>query len=147
MAVRLGVRASDEVSKISEPQDASLPVEPPQEHITGVNALREQIRVIKAQKQPRLTVLHATIEQARTKLLDDLGNGDATLSAKRPSKAKELTDALDGKIKIEVKPSADREAYLRMLTELCGEIAAHDSQIKNKDSQLLRLFPSSHHYN
>ena len=117
-------------------------VESPQELITSVNALRKQIGVIKTLKQPRLTTINTTIdqkEQARAKLLDDLGKGDATLSAKRASKAKELTDALDGKIKIEVKPAADCEAYLRTLTELCGEIAARDSQIKNKDSQLAQI--------
>jgi hypothetical protein len=114
-------------------------VESPQELIARVSALRTQIRAIKTQKQPRLTALNTTIdqkEQARAKLLGDLGKVDAALTAKRTAKAKELTDALDGKIKIEVKASADRDAYLQTLTELCAEIATRDSQIKNKDSQL-----------
>ena len=49
-------------------------------------------------------------EQKRESLLRELEGIDAKFLKKRITKANELTDALDGKIKIEIKASDDRES-------------------------------------
>ena len=132
-------QALDEHQKALSETLRKAGVESPQELIARVNALRNEIGTIRNQKQPRLNAVNTAIDQketAREGLLNDLAGVDHSLSAKRIAKAQELTDALEGKIKIEVKPFADRSGFLETLTDLCGRLATRDSQIKNRDAQL-----------
>lgn len=101
--------------------------------------LQTQIEAIQKQKLPRLTAVSKLIDQKETereRLIRDLEALDTNLTARRQEKAKELNDALGGKIKIEMKPAADRAAYQELLVTLCSRIASRDSQIKNKESQI-----------
>ena len=114
-------------------------VDSPQELITRVTEVRRRIDAIQKHKQPRLEAVKAqilTIEAARVKSLAELQAVGTELTQRRVDKARELTNALGGKIKVEVQRNADRREYLHKLVEICAALASRESQIKSRDAQL-----------
>jgi len=123
-------------------QLAKIGVESPREVIERVGELRRQINIIEKTKQPQLTRVNKQIgkeESARESLLHQLENIDHGIKTKRQEKVRDLTDNLEGKIKISLDPSADHTEYLRVLYEICDDIATRDSSIRSRESQLDRI--------
>jgi DNA repair exonuclease SbcCD ATPase subunit len=117
-------------------------VESPQEVINRVAELRRNVKSIETVKQPRLVKVNELIDlhgKARECLIGRLEDLGREITKKRQDKAKELTSALGGQIKISVTPHADTSEYLRVLNELCEEISTAQSRIQKRDEQLKRV--------
>jgi hypothetical protein len=114
-------------------------VQSAQELITKIGELRESIRDIKEVKLPKLQKINTSIQSEECiyqTLLNDLRTLDQRITATRLAKAAELTESLNGKIKVELAPQADRQEYSRLLDDLYESISTRDRKIQNKAAQL-----------
>jgi hypothetical protein len=118
---------------------AKIGVESPKQLRRQVSTLRSQVREIKTKTQPRLTKVNeeiARLAAERENLRTQLGKLNEQITSARQSKAAELTKALDGRIVVSVKEAGDRSGLLRVLRDICVEIASQQHKIANREQQL-----------
>ncbi|MBI3028911.1 MAG: AAA family ATPase [Candidatus Rokubacteria bacterium] len=124
---------------------AKAGVESPKEIIRRVEMLRREIHSMETKKRPRLAEVDEQIDREevlRQNLLDRLETLDRDLAERRQQKAQELTDSLEGQIKVSVDPAADRMEYRKVLDELCNQITTREHKIQGREGQLDRIINS-----
>jgi hypothetical protein len=118
---------------------AEAGVESPQELIDRVASLRKLVDDCEEVKQPRLKVVEQDIcaeESERARLLTELEKTDEEITVSRLRKAKEMTEGLDGQIRISIEQGAERTDYKETLNSLVSSVTTGGRRIQNRDSQL-----------
>ena len=109
-------------------------MESPKEIIEKIRAVRKKIDQVEGNKQRRLGEVTKLLEECeieREQLLARLEDlNQATAKDVRLSKARELTDALDGQIKITLAPDGDTRQYRTVLDALCKEISNASRRVR-----------------
>ncbi len=118
---------------------AKAGVESPQELLTRVQGLRNQISELESSRASQAKKLRDDLEQkerARQVLLQDLEKLDVKIREARYAKSKELTEALGGLMKVDLTLFGDRVQHKKLLSELYSQISSKELKIKNIDAQL-----------
>ncbi|MEX2554608.1 MAG: PHP domain-containing protein [Actinomycetota bacterium] len=98
-----------------------------------LNRLREkETQLLRTAKQmdEKLSPQVKTLEHEREGLLDKLQTARRAIRGKRTSKAKELTDRLDGRVRISVRGDADDRAFIEALSAIRVGSHIQDGEVK-----------------
>jgi hypothetical protein len=120
-------------------------IESPQALIDRVRELRAKIQRLTTVLEPQANKIREDLQlkkQSRTQHLLRLDEVERSVRTARISKAQELSDALEGHIRLSVNPESDRADYKRTLQELYAQVSSKDNRIKNIEEQLARVADS-----
>jgi hypothetical protein len=118
---------------------AKVGVESPREVIELAKRLRREIEQIEGPKQRRLDTVRASIgkgEAAREESLARLEELSEEIRSVRISKAQELTDSLDGQIKVTLAAGGDSREYRETLEALFKQMSTASRRIRDRDEQV-----------
>ncbi len=117
-------------------------VESPSELLARVDYLRGRIREIETVKKPRLRAVLEMIEreeEQRDRLRRRLSELDQQISERRAVKAKELTEALENLVRVELAQKKDVREFEQVLEGLAARVTTGERRIHSRAEQIGRI--------